>query len=400
MVRESVPPNVDLPAVFRNELVAVDAVEAMRPDLIIVESRLFDGDMRVPWPVLEALVSSGAQLLFLNCRDPQQLSHAPDGFFGCRVRTEDGDVFQVREEGTYNTIAGNPSFISADPTKMPFLFDEFKPAYEGVRAIACRGAVVQEAFAGVLAMAEPTARVQSSSGWWRDDVDLPVFASVRGWGVGHVVVVTADMTSNDVLRECPANLLFFENLLLLLNRESLKKQAGDGRAEAWADRASVLARSERDGAAPERLMQLLEMDEETWAAALAWINHRRVLLERNIRRLIRQVLAAVEGEDGSTWSDAVLAALRPERRADSAGVTEDALLDRLYWLELSAIIGKYWRHFELLGDKRRIRTVFEVLNDRPDAHAKPADLADFALQRRELLWLETQVQRALAAGAG
>jgi hypothetical protein len=30
----------------------------------------------------------------------------------------------------------------------------------------------------------------------------------------------------------------------------------------------------------------------------------------------------------------------------------------------------------------------QLLNDRPDAHAKEVDLADIALHRRELAWLE------------
>jgi hypothetical protein len=33
----------------------------------------------------------------------------------------------------------------------------------------------------------------------------------------------------------------------------------------------------------------------------------------------------------------------------------------------------------------------ELLNDRPDAHAKEVDAADIALYRRELVWIEEKI---------
>lgn len=67
-------------------------------------------------------------------------------------------------------------------------------------------------------------------------------------------------------------------------------------------------------------------------------------------------------------------------------------MGKLYWLELGVIIAREWKHFErFFQDKRRLQSAFQLLNERPDAHAKDVDLADVALQRRELTWLEERI---------
>lgn len=45
----------------------------------------------------------------------------------------------------------------------------------------------------------------------------------------------------------------------------------------------------------------------------------------------------------------------------------------------------------LFGDKKRFQAVMDLVNDRPDTHAKEIDSADVALYRRELSWLESKV---------
>ena len=70
----------------------------------------------------------------------------------------------------------------------------------------------------------------------------------------------------------------------------------------------------------------------------------------------------------------------------------DALLNKLFWKDLGTIISKYWASFEkVLGDKKRLENAMDILNDRPDAHAKPIDAADVALYRRELVWIEERL---------
>ncbi len=71
-------------------------------------------------------------------------------------------------------------------------------------------------------------------------------------------------------------------------------------------------------------------------------------------------------------------------------------MEKLYWLELSGIIVKNWSNFEkLFGDQKRFQSSMELVNERPDAHAKNIDLADVALYRLELSWLEDRVNSVI-----
>ncbi len=64
------------------------------------------------------------------------------------------------------------------------------------------------------------------------------------------------------------------------------------------------------------------------------------------------------------------------------------------WLELIGIISKNWSVFEkIFGDKKAFEGNAELINDRPDAHAKEWDTADFALYRRSLTWFEERVTK-------
>ena len=135
----------------------------------------------------------------------------------------------------------------------------------------------------------------------------------------------------------------------------------------------------------------LELDEGEWAEELASISRRRNILERKAREFVRVVLKMTL-PSGKDWVTVVNDALPDRRREECAGLAPDALMSKLYWMELSAIIGREWSHFErFFHDKKRLQNAFTVLNERPDAHAKDVDLADVALQRRELTWLEERI---------
>ncbi|MFD1837683.1 hypothetical protein [Paracidovorax cattleyae] len=135
----------------------------------------------------------------------------------------------------------------------------------------------------------------------------------------------------------------------------------------------------------------LALAPQEWAEELSVINRRRNLMERKLREFIYFSLkfAAKAGEN---WVDAVLRALPEKQRIELASLSGDALLNKLYWRELGVVILKHWAHFEkVLGDKRRFESAMDLLNDRPDAHAKAVDAADIALHRRELQWLEERL---------
>lgn len=143
--------------------------------------------------------------------------------------------------------------------------------------------------------------------------------------------------------------------------------------------------------APEQSQARLLLAEGDWAEELAVLNRRRNVLERKLRSLVRFALK-VRGTKQAPWIEKLLAALPSARRTTLASLSPDVLMERLFWMELGGIIVKNWDVFEsMLGSKARFEGAMALLNDRPDAHAKDIDMADVALQRRELSWLEERI---------
>lgn len=144
----------------------------------------------------------------------------------------------------------------------------------------------------------------------------------------------------------------------------------------------------------------LELDEpptqlslvpEEWAEELSVINRRRTLVERKLREFIYFSLK-MSAQSGENWVDKVLKSLSERQRTELSSLSGDALLNKLYWKDLGIAISKHWGSFEkVLGDKTRFTHAMDLLNDRPDAHAKPIDAADVALYRRELTWIEDRL---------
>ncbi len=144
------------------------------------------------------------------------------------------------------------------------------------------------------------------------------------------------------------------------------------------------------GSPPAEPASLALADGE-WAEELSVINRRRVLLERRMREFVRVVLK-LGLEKGRHWVDEVLKSLPEATRSTAFGLGGDAIMDKIYWQDLERIVCRHWPLFEkTVGDKRRFQLAMGLLNDRPDAHAKPVDAADLALYRRELTWLEEQL---------
>lgn len=136
---------------------------------------------------------------------------------------------------------------------------------------------------------------------------------------------------------------------------------------------------------------LLKLDTEEWAEELGVLSRRRNIVERKLREFIHFALKLSAGK-GESWVEKVLKSLPEHQRNSLAALSGDALLNKLYWKELGAIIGKHWSAFEsTIGDKKRFETAMDLVNDRPDTHAKPVDAADIALYRRELTWLEERL---------
>jgi hypothetical protein len=134
---------------------------------------------------------------------------------------------------------------------------------------------------------------------------------------------------------------------------------------------------------------------EQWADDLAIVNRTRNIVERQMRDLIVVVLrVSAVGESGDKLSarDLVLRAIPENRRSDLGGIPLNELMSKLFWLDLYAIVNKYWSSFEkVFGDKILFQQNCFVVNDRPDAHAKRIDAADLALHRRSLKWLQDRL---------
>lgn len=183
----------------------------------------------------------------------------------------------------------------------------------------------------------------------------------------------------------------------LLLRYGLAAQVPEGvRVASSMIRAGLAALSDRPmpeqavaDKAPATLG--LRLEPEEWAEELAVINRRRNTLERKLREFI-QFSLKIAAQSGENWVEKVLKALPERMRSELAPLSGDMLLTKLYWKDLGSIVSKHWTSFEkVLGDKRRFEMAMDLLNDRPDAHAKPIDAADLALYRRELVWLEERL---------
>ncbi len=112
-----------------------------------------------------------------------------------------------------------------------------------------------------------------------------------------------------------------------------------------------------------------------------------ISLREKMREFIRVVLKM--SLQDREWTDAVLTSLPEERRARFRSLTPDRLMGELYWTDLKNVVSREWKLFErFIESRRRFQSAMDLLNLRPDAHAKDVDLADVALQRRELTWLE------------
>jgi hypothetical protein len=133
-----------------------------------------------------------------------------------------------------------------------------------------------------------------------------------------------------------------------------------------------------------------EIDE--WAEELAVIGKRRNVLEKRLRSIFLNFIRAdhLKSMPAGSVAERILNMLQGDRRKKFQGKIAEEIVDGLYWKELVELVcDKEWGLFgQLLGDKTRFRQNCELINDRPDAHAKTIDAADIALYRRSLKTVE------------
>lgn len=133
-----------------------------------------------------------------------------------------------------------------------------------------------------------------------------------------------------------------------------------------------------------------------WAEELAGISYRRNKMERALRAIAINFLrvAALSTKDGQPAKAMLLSAIPQRRRAELEPFNLEAIADKLLWLELVAVINRHWMLFErIFGDKTMFGENANIVNDRPDAHAKQLEPGDVAMHRRALQWLDDRISR-------
>ena len=135
---------------------------------------------------------------------------------------------------------------------------------------------------------------------------------------------------------------------------------------------------------------------EDWAEDLAALGQRRNLIERKLRGIVLNFLRmqALQSKKLDTFGDQIVGSLPEARRKQLLGLPLDALFLKMMWPELTALVRGNWSTFEaVFGDRKLFDENSSLINDRPDAHAKEWDIADFALYRRSLQWLEDRLAK-------
>lgn len=133
-----------------------------------------------------------------------------------------------------------------------------------------------------------------------------------------------------------------------------------------------------------------------WAEELAGISYRRNMMERSLRSIVINFLrvSALSSREGQSAKSVLLAALSDRRRSEMEPFNLEAIAEKLYWLELVAVINKNWILFErVFGDKSAFGENARIVNDRPDAHAKNLEPSDIAMHRRALQWLDERITK-------
>ena len=133
-----------------------------------------------------------------------------------------------------------------------------------------------------------------------------------------------------------------------------------------------------------------------WAEEIAAIGKRRNLLERRLRDLALNFIRfdALAGGRQDEIKARIVKAIDQKRHKAVQHLSGEEVINTFLWSDLVNLVMREWGLFErLFGDKSEFKNFASIINDRFDAHAKPADLADIGLYRRALRYLEDRISR-------
>ncbi|WP_447553918.1 AAA-like domain-containing protein [Vreelandella sp. EE22] len=136
----------------------------------------------------------------------------------------------------------------------------------------------------------------------------------------------------------------------------------------------------------------IELSVGEWADEIAAISKRRNILERKFREITLNFIKMDSFSNSTKKSskDRILAVLPEKQRVSFSHMSADEIIQKYCWTDLVKLLStKEWQLFEkIIGDKNAFNLNASVINDRPDAHAKNVDAADFAMYRRSLKFME------------
>ena len=137
-----------------------------------------------------------------------------------------------------------------------------------------------------------------------------------------------------------------------------------------------------------------------WAEELATIGKRRNILERKLRAIVLNFLRldTLRKRDGrpvrERVKDRVLRRLPTAQRDRFHHLSAEDTLARFTWKQLTELMEGEWALFDpVFNDRKMFSDYCDIVNDRPDTHAKATDQADIALYRRALSWLEEKLAK-------
>ncbi len=126
---------------------------------------------------------------------------------------------------------------------------------------------------------------------------------------------------------------------------------------------------------------------EDWADDLAIVGKKRNMLESRLKSIALQFLSFdhLQNKGHGEVYRRLLKALEPAKREKLERESPKVIIDNFTWLELVGLINREWRLFEpIFADKRKFQEDCDLINVRPDAHAKAMDKYQFALYQRSL----------------
>jgi len=143
--------------------------------------------------------------------------------------------------------------------------------------------------------------------------------------------------------------------------------------------------------------EFVELSVGEWADEIAVISKRRNVIERRIREIAINFIKmdSFSSANKKPAKDRILAILPQNQREAYSHMSADEIIQKYCWTDLVKLLStKELQLFEkMIGDKNAFILNAGVINDRPDAHAKNADAADFAMYRRSLKYIEDMLAK-------